>query len=79
MEEFRGQRCFQTILFAPLMSALYVTLLVPYLVLIARRIYGDPEISLARLNIILYKRMEAGNGLFDDKTKLRAFRPAELE
>lgn len=73
MEEFRGQRQFQTILFAPLMSALSVTLLVTYLVLIARRIYGNPEISLAGLNMILYKRMEAGNGLFDDKTKLRAF------
>lgn len=73
MEEFRGQRQFQTILFAPLMSALSVTLLVPYLVLIAKRIYDNPEISLAGLNMILYKRMEAGNGLFDDKTKLRAF------
>lgn len=55
MEEFRGQRQFQTILFATLMSALYVTLLVPYLVLIARRIYDDPKISLAGLTIILTK------------------------
>lgn len=34
---------------------------IPYLVLIARRIYGNPEVSLAGLNIILHKRMEAGN------------------
>lgn len=46
---------------------------IPYLVLIAKKIYSNPEISLAGLNMILHKRMEAGNGLFDDKTKLRAF------
>ena len=50
-----------------------------YLALIARRIYGNPDISLAGLNIILHKRMEACNGLFDDKTKVRAFSPAEME
>lgn len=32
----------------------------------------NPAISLAGLNIILHKRMEAGSGLFDDKTKLTA-------
>lgn len=32
----------------------------------------NPAISLAGLNIILHKRMEAGSGLFDDKTKLAA-------
>lgn len=51
----------------------------PYLALIARRIYGNPEISLAGLNIILHRRMEAGNGLFDDKAKVRASSTAELE
>lgn len=51
----------------------------PYLALLARRIYGNPDISLAGLNIILHKRMEACNGLFDDKTKVRAFSPAEME
>lgn len=51
----------------------------PYLALIARRIYGNSEISLAGLNIILHRRMEAGNGLFDDKAKVRASSTAELQ
>lgn len=50
---------------------------IPYLVLIARKIYSNPEISLAGLNIILHKRMEVGDNPFDDKTKLRAFWSAE--
>lgn len=67
-----GGHGFRSFYLPALMSALYMTFSIPYLVPIARRIYGNPAISLARLNIILHKRMEAGSGLFDDKTKLTA-------
>lgn len=67
-----GGRGFRPFYLPALMSALYMTFSIPYLVPIARRIYGNPAISLAGLNIILHKRMEAGSGLFDDKTKFMA-------
>lgn len=51
----------------------------PYLVLRARRIYGNPEISLAGLNIIFFSRMEEDPGFLDDKNLTAAFPSPELK